>query len=494
MQEDISKLVTFADDLVDAKNKINEIFGNMRMAVKENLNPNWQTRFVRLDRLESLLLDNQSEIEDAICVDFAQRSAFLTDLTDVLPTIREIRYMKDHGEGWMKPRRKLADWYFLPATAKIVPQPKGIVGIICPWNYPLLLSFGAVAQAFAAGNLCMVKLSEKTPVFSSLMQRLAAKYFLPTELSIINGEERIGEIFSSLPFDHLLFTGSVEVGRKVAQAAAGNLTPVTLELGGKSPAVIAPGYPIQHAAERIIFGKLLNAGQTCIAPDYVMVERKNVDQFTEACCEAAKKFYPDGIASEDYCSIISPKRFDYVMEMLKGVAGLCQVEPLFEGAQSDRAHRKIAPQLLIDPPLNKDSKVMGEEIFAPLLPVVMYHDDNIASVIDFISRRDHPLAVYWFDKSKIRRNRIARIIKAGGITFNDTLWHAVQTSLPFGGIGTSGMGRYMGQVGFETFSNMKPIFVQHPNSLIGRANPPYTQNFRKLIQKAIDRKKTNRFI
>lgn len=471
-------------DVEEAAALMKECFMNMKHACLAKPNPSWKERFNRLDRLETLILENKEAIEKAIKSDFGHRDAFLTDMVDILPTLSEIRLQKKNGEGWMKPRMVLPDAIFLPATAKIVPQPKGVVGIISPWNYPLLLSVGPVAQAFAAGNVCMVKLSESTPMFSALLEDLAAQYFLPTEFKIVNGDEEIGSRFSELPFDHLLFTGSTSVGRIVAEAAAKNLTPVTLELGGKSPAVITPDYPLEDAAEKILRGKLLNSGQTCIAPDYVLIEKRRIKSFVDICRKEARKMYPGALKDNDYTSIVSQKRFEELLNELQEASQAAKVESLFLGDQFDLKQRKLAPQLVINPP--PDIDIMTKEIFGPILPVIGYSDDNIGESIEFITSRPHPLALYWFDNEGKRIKNAVENIQCGGITVNDTIWHATNHNLPFGGIGQSGQGRYNGKAGFETFSNLKSVFYQSRFSFIDSFRPPYTAKMKETISSMIE--------
>ncbi len=467
-------------DLKQVEQEINQIFQGMRKAMLEDPNPTWKTRLDRLERMEALVLDNRKDIEEAVCEDFNQRSDFVTAMADVMPTLGDIRNLKSNGEEWMKPYSSPVDWFFLPAKGRIIPQPKGVAGIICPWNYPLLLSFGPASQAVAAGNLVMLKLSEYTPKFQALMKKLTAQYFKPEEFAIILGGHGVGSVFSSVPFDQILFTGSPRTGKAVMAAAAKNLTPVILELGGKSPTVIAPEYPLEHAAERILWGKLLNAGQTCIAPDYVLIEKSRMEDFADACKKVANKFYPKGIADEDYCSIITEKRFEVLLQQLDEESSKCKFEPMFEGEQVDKQHRKIAPKLEIDPPL--DSIFMEEEIFGPVLPVVPYPDGQPEEAIKFIAARPHPLATYWFDNDSKRYDHVLVVIKTGGIVINDTFWQAIQRNLPFGGIGNSGMGRYNGRVGFDAFSNMKPAMIQSKVDFVELANPPYSPKFRKAVE------------
>lgn len=462
---------------------VHALFESMKQAMLREPNPSWEVRLSRLQRLEAMIISNRKKIQDAINTDFGARSAFLTDMIDIFPTLTEIRQMKANAGSWMKPQNMLADPAFLPARLKIIPQPKGVVGVISPWNYPLLLSMGPACQAIAAGNRVMVKITKATPVFADLMKTLVSENFEADELSVITGDDRMAEYFSKLPFDHLIFTGSTRVGRKILAAGADNLTPITLELGGKSPVVIAPGYPIRQAAERIMFGKLLNAGQTCIAPDYVLLEESKASEFLLYCRKAAEKFYPRGIADEDYASIISAPRLDKLLSQLKSAASDGKVESLFTGDQFNVPSRKLGPQLIFNLPL--EHELLQEEIFGPILPVLFYPDGNPDAALNYIASKPHPLAAYWFDQDRKRIQKVLNNLVAGGITINDTLWQITQSKLPFGGIGESGLGRYMGKAGFETFSHLKPVFIQSSMSQVDKVNPPYSAQVREWVDKLI---------
>ncbi len=482
-QTDTSVQIPLIVDIEEAAATMNEAFMSMKHMVLLKPNPAWKDRFVRLDRLENMILENKEKIEQAISTDFGCRDSFVTEMVDIYPTLSQIRYQKKNAEKWMKAHIFVPDSYLLPGREEIIYQPKGVVGIIAPWNYPLLLSIGSVAQAFAAGNLCMLKMSETTPVFSALIEELAKKYFMPNELYVVLGDSDISSRFSELPFDHLLFIGSTQVGRKVAQAAAKNLTPVTLELGGKSPAVIAPNYPLEEAAERIMVGKLLNSGQTCIAPDYVLIERRRVKNFVDICKKEARKLYPAGLADPSYTSIVSQSRFESLLNQLQEASQTSKVESLFLGDQFDLRTRKLGPQIVLNPP--PDIEVMTEEIFGPILPVIAYPDDDIEEAVNFVNSRPHPLAMYWFDQNKKRIKNIVNSVPCGGITVNDTILHAVSHNLPFGGVGQSGMGRYMGKAGFESFSNVKSVFYQSKLNFVDTFNPPYSEKARNFIKSMI---------
>jgi coniferyl-aldehyde dehydrogenase len=438
----------------------------------------WPERADRLRRLKSLLVDHERAICDAIDADFGGRPAIETELAELWSSLEELKSALRHGRRWMKPRRAGIGKWFLPATGRVLPQPLGVVGIIVPWNYPLFLAVGPLVGALAAGNRAMVKMSEFTPAFSALFQQLCARAFAPEELCVVTGGPEVAEQFSALPFDHLLFTGSTAVGRKVMAAASAHLTPVTLELGGKSPAVVTPGYPLEHAVQRILAGKLLNAGQTCIAPDYVMLPRDQVEAFVEAARRQAQAGYPGALGDPQYCSIVNDRQYRRLAGYLDEAAGRgTRIEPLFGGAARDDARHRLAPALLLDPPA--DCGVMRDEIFGPLLPLVPY--DRVDEVFAFVNGRPHPLALYWFDRDERRIGQALRTLPAGGVTVNDTLLHITQHSMPFGGIGPSGMGHYHGRWGFDTFSKLKPVFRQSRVNGMALFMPPYRPLMRRLL-------------
>jgi coniferyl-aldehyde dehydrogenase len=441
--------------------------------------PVWAERADRLRRLQRLLVEHEAAIAAAIDADFGGRPAIETELTEVWPSLEEIKGALRHGRRWMKPRRAGVAKWFQPARAQVLPQPLGVVGIIVPWNYPLYLAIAPLVAALAAGNRAMLKLSEFTPAFAALLQQLCARAFAPEELCIVTGGPDVAAQFSALPFDHLLFTGSTAVGRKVMGAAAANLTPVTLELGGKSPAVITPGYPLGHAVERILAGKLLNAGQTCIAPDYVLLPRANVDDFVDAARAHVRRGYPGGLADSSYCSIINDRQYRRLVREVDEAAGRgAHAEALFEGMARDDARHRLAPTLLIDPP--QDCGAMRDEIFGPVLPLVPY--DRVEDAIAFVNARPRPLALYWFDRDTARVETALRALPAGGVTVNDTLLHITQESLPFGGVGASGMGHYHGRWGFDTFSKLTPVFRQSRLNAMALFMPPYGPLMRRMLR------------
>lgn len=454
------------------------LFEAQRRAAAADPFPDWPVRDDRLARLAGLVREHEAEIARAIDADFGGRPAIETELAEVFPSLAALKDARRHGARWMRPRRAGVGVWFLPATARIVPQPLGVVGIIVPWNYPLLLGIGPLAAALAAGNRAMLKLSEFTPAFSELMARRVAERFAPEELAVVQGGPEVAAQFSALPWDHLLFTGSTAVGRKVMAAAAPNLTPVTLELGGKSPAVVTPGYPLAHAAERIAVGKLLNAGQTCIAPDYVLLPRESLDAFVAELQAVARRAYPQGLDSPHYCSIVNARQYGRLVGLLAQAAGAgLAVRPLFEGPTHDEARHRLAPHVLVDPAAA--GAAMDEEIFGPLLPLVPY--ERLEDALAFINARPRPLALYWFDRQRERTDDALRRTHAGGVTVNDTLLHIAQDSLPFGGVGASGMGQYHGEHGLATFSKLKPVFRQSRLNGMKLFLPPYTPTMRRLL-------------
>lgn len=450
----------------------------LREVQAQNPLPDWNVRARRLRALDAVVREHRQDIADAIHADFGCRPREETDMLEIFPSLSGIRHALKHGRRWMKPRGALASLAFLPARTEMRPQPLGVVGIIVPWNYPLFLAVGPLVDALAAGNRVMVKMSEYTPRFSQLFADLVVRHFQPDEVIVVNGDASVGQAFASLPFDHLLFTGSTAVGHHVMRAASANLTPVTLELGGKSPAIIGPGARFEHAVERIVFGKMVNAGQTCIAPDYVLLPRADVPRFIAAARDAAARLYPDLANNKQYASIATDRHYQRLANL--------RDEAVQAGAQSarlaeveDRAsQRLLTPVMLTN--VRDDLPVMQEEIFGPLLPLVPY--DDLDDAIDYVTRRPRPLALYLFEQDQARIDKILARTHAGGVSLNDTLYHIAQHNLPFGGVGPSGMGGYHGEAGFRTFSHMKPVFRQARLNGTGLLNPPYGKRFRQMLE------------
>lgn len=438
--------------------------------------PSLRQRLERLDRLQRLLDHNTQTFIDAIAADFGHRSSHETRMAEILVLDMELRHIRKNLGRWMKPRRMATALSYLPGSNRLVRQPLGVVGVVSPWNYPLQLALAPALGALAAGNRVMIKPSELTPRFSAELQQAVGKYFAANEMTVVLGDAEVGKAFVQLPFDHLLFTGSTAVGRQVAQAAARNLTPVTLELGGKSPALIDLSADMALTAERIAAGKLLNAGQTCVAPDYVLVHRSQQEAFVEAYSRAVRTLYPAIGNNPDYTSIISPRHFGRLVGMLEQAhQGGAQIVPL---GDTDAAQRKLAPCLVLQP--QGSMQLMQEEIFGPILPVVVY--DNAEQAIELIRQGEHPLALYWFGTDRQAREKVLEQTLSGGVTINDCLFHLAQQAQPFGGVGASGMGAYHGEWGFRAFSKEKPVFTQSAHSGTRWLRPPYGERFEKLMR------------
>ena len=456
---------------------LDDLLARQREAHRRDPMPAWPVRAARLRALDALLRQHRDAIAEAIHADFGCRPREETDLLEVFPSLSAIRHALAHGRRWMRPRRRLADLAFLPARTELRPQPLGVVGIIVPWNYPLYLAVGPLVDALAAGNRAMVKMSEYTPRFSALFADLVARHFPLDEVAVVTGDAGVAQAFSALAFDHLLFTGSTAVGRHVMRAAAANLTPVTLELGGKSPAIIGPDADFPKAVERIVFGKLVNAGQTCIAPDYVLLPRNRVGDFCAAARAAVERFYPGILGNAQYASVASDRQHERLLALRDAaVAAGARAEALGSGGQGI-GPRRLPPTLLTG--VRDDMAVMQEEIFGPLLPLVTY--DTVDEAIAYVASHPHPLALYLFERERGTIEKVLGQTVAGGVTVNDTLYHIAQHHLPFGGVGPSGMGGYHGEAGFRTFSHLKPVFRQARLNGTGLLNPPYGERFRRLL-------------
>ena len=437
--------------------------------------PSYETRVEWLDTAIKLLIDHQEELCDAIAADFGHRSKDQSAFADLVTSVTALKDAKKHLKKWMAPEKRGIEFPFglLGAKNEIRYQPKGVVGIVAPWNFPVFMVFGPLAGIFAAGNRVMVKPSEFTPRTSELMASLVDKYFDDEVAKVFTGEAEVGVEFTSLPFDHIIFTGSTNVGRHVMAAAAKNLTPVTLELGGKSPTFIGKSADMQKTANRIMHGKVLNAGQICTAPDWVLLPEGKEQEFVEASQTAVSTMYPDGLKhNDDYTSIVNQRHYDrlngLVEDARKKGAEIVELNPADEDF-SQQPHHKIPPQLILNP--TDDMKIMQEEIFGPLLPVKTYKEtpDAIAD----INSRPRPLALYYFGEDKSERDQVLNNTTSGGVTVNDTLFHAAQETIPFGGIGPSGMGAYHGIEGFKSFSHAKGILHQTGFELIKMLRPPY---------------------
>jgi coniferyl-aldehyde dehydrogenase len=456
------------------------MFASQRAAFAAAPDPPLALRRDRLDRLAAAVEQNEREIIAAVAADFGARSAQETRLAELFMIHAGIRHAQRHLAEWMRSRRVPTPLYLRPGRSRIVRQPVGVVGIISPWNYPVQLALLPAVAALAAGNRVLLKPSELTPQTSALLARIAGERFAADELAVVTGGADVGEAFARLPFDHLFFTGSTAVGRKVALAAAQNLTPVTLELGGKSPAIVHPEADLDTVASRLAAGKLLNAGQTCIAPDYVLAPRDRLEPLVDALSKSVAALYPHLGANSDYTSIVDERHYARLAALVADAeAKGARVVRLSPGREPlpERA-RKLPPTLVVG--AREDIAAMREEIFGPVLPVEAY--ERVDEAIARINARPRPLALYAFGGGAAFRERVLRETFSGGVTFDDTLLHFSNEALPFGGIGDSGMGAYHGERGFRTFCHEKAVFVQPRYALTWLLRPPYGTRFETVLK------------
>lgn len=432
----------------------------------------------RIERAATLLRTHHEAIARAINADFGNRSIYQSMVADIGSTLAMLRHAASHLETWMQPEVLPAP---LPGMqTRIERQPLGVVGIISPWNFPINLSFGPLAGVFAAGNTALLKPSELTPRTSELLAELIASYFDPMEFGVVLGDAAVGAAFSGLPFDHLLFTGSTTVGRHVMRAAAENLVPVTLELGGKSPVLVAPDADMRTAVERTFSVKTFNAGQICLSPDYMLIPQGRQEDLVADARRFMQEAFPALQANPDYTAIIAPRHYERLLGLLDDAAArgarVISLAPAREPA-FDPATRKIAPHLVLD--VTDDMKIMQGEIFGPLMPVLAYGSESEA--IAYINAHPRPLAAYYFGESSGAQRHFARHTTSGALVVNDVMTHSAIESLPFGGVGASGIGAYHGIHGFMRFTHNKAVVVQSPEGATGlRLRAPYAEKLEPL--------------
>ena len=453
--------------------------------------PSAEQRMERIDRCIGLLVDYRAEIEEALNADFGARSREASAFTDVASSIGTLKQARGALKAWMRPEKRKTSPAILGlfgAKAEVRYQPKGVVGVISPWNFPVNLTFTPLAGVRSAGNRAMIKPSEYTPETSALMARMFGSVFSPEEIAVITGGPEVGQAFAGLAFDHLVFTGATSIAAHVMRAAADNLTPLTLELGGKSPVILGRSADMKVAAARIMNGKTLNAGQICLAPDYVLAPADRISDFVDEARAAVMGMFPTIKDNPDYTAIVSQRHFDrltgYVDEARAAGAQVVEIKPESEDL-SQQEHRRIAPTLIIDP--GDDLKVMKEEIFGPVLPVKSY--SSVEEAVAYVNAHARPLGLYYFGDDAAELERVLTQTTSGGVTVNDVVFHVAQEDLPFGGVGPSGMGRYHGQDGFREFSHAKAIYTQLKNDLpqLKALRPPYGAAIRKYLAGAITR-------
>jgi coniferyl-aldehyde dehydrogenase len=467
----------------EAKARMRTLLELQKRAVLKKGPPSADLRKDRLTRCINLLLTHKDEFVEAMNADFGARSRDMTLLTDIAGAINPLKSARANLEKWMRPQKRKvtpAALAVFGAKAEVRYQPKGVIGVISPWNFPVQLSFDAIAGAFAAGNAVMLKPSEFTPATSALMAQTLDLYFDEDEIALILAGPDVGAAFAGLPFDHLIFTGATNVARHVMRAAAENLVPVTLELGGKSPVVIGRSADMAKTAARVMTGKTMNAGQICLAPDYVMAPKENVDGFVSEAKAAIGKMYPTIKDNGDYTSIINQRHYERIQGLISDArqkgAEIVEINPANEDF-SQQEHRKIPPTLILG--ATDDMSVMQEEIFGPVLPVRTY--TSIEETVTEINARPRPLALYYFGDDSAESEALLSRTHSGGVTINDVIFHVTQDDLPFGGVGPSGMGAYHGHRGFIEFSHEKAIYRQTASEILAMMRPPYGATFKKQV-------------
>ena len=451
--------------------------------------PSYELRIDRLNRVKDIVIQNKERITEALNTDFGTRSRSQSLISDVYAVLPPFTYAIKHLKSWMKDEKRKSNFPFglLGAKSYIHREPLGSIGMISPWNFPIYLSLAPLAGIFSAGNQVMHKPSEFTPITSELLKEICDSAFDETEFATFLGGPDVGAAFTQLKFDHLLFTGSGNIGKHVMRAASENLVPVTLELGGKSPVIVSDSSNIDITARRVMFNKTLNAGQICLAPDYVYVHETEKDNFVEACKDQVNNFYSDLKYNPDYTSVINQKHYDRLNGLLSDAkdhgAELVEINPADEDFTQQESH-KIPPTLVLNP--TDEMQIMKEEIFGPLLPIKTYKD--IREPINYINKNDKPLGLYYFGNNKNEEAKVLNSTSSGGVTVNDIMGHLQQNELGFGGVGPSGMGKYDGFDGFTNFSNNKPIYKQVGFGLekfFDAIRPPYKDGFENVIKKLL---------
>ncbi|KGE04077.1 coniferyl aldehyde dehydrogenase [Pseudohaliea rubra] len=445
-----------------------------------------ESRIDRIDRAMDVVLKYQDRLCEALDSDFSCRAREVTLLTDVAASVQPLKHARKHLRQWMRGEKRPTNFplNLLGGRSRIEYQPLGVVGVISPWNFPVNLTFGPLAGILAAGNRAMIKPSEFTPATSEVMAGMVAEAFDPKEVALFTGGPEVGQAFSALAFDHLLFTGATSVARHIMAAAARNLVPVTLELGGKSPVILSRSADLNVAVERIMLGKTLNAGQICLAPDYLLVPEEQLEAVITAAGDAVKRMYPTLLGNPEYTAVVNDRHYQrlsgYLEELAERGARVIPLNPADEDFQAQGGSRKLPPTLIPQPP--EDSRIMEEEIFGPLLPIRTYTD--FEETISYVNSQPRPLAAYYFGSDPTEEEAVLTRTTSGGVCINDVIMHVMQEELPFGGVGPAGMGAYHGEAGFRTFSHAKAIYRQSKLNVakIGGMLPPYGPATEKTIK------------
>lgn len=460
--------------------RMQRLFRQQRQAFRAQPMPSTAERIQQLSALKTALLKHQHALAEAVYQDFSCRSRDETRIAEILTTVEGINYARARIRGWMKPEKRHVGLLHAPSSNQVMYQPLGVVGIMVPWNYPIQLALLPLMTALAAGNRAIIKMSEFTPMTNQALKTMLAEVFDETQVAIVEGEVEVSSAFSELAWDHLIFTGSTAVGKIVMAAAAKNLTPVTLELGGKSPTLIAPGMSIRDAVERIAFGKSLNAGQTCIAPDYILLPEGQQQAFIEAYQTTFAAMYPTLRDNDQYTAIVNERQHQRLQAWLNDArekgARITEINP---AAEDFSGSRKMPLHIIEN--ATADMEVLQQELFGPILPIVTYK--SLDEAIDYINDRDRPLALYLFSYDKKIQQKVLNQTHAGGVTINDTLMHIAQDDMPFGGVGPSGMGHYHGKEGFIALSKAKAVHKKGKLNSGRFIYPPYGTAIHKLIYK-----------
>ena len=469
----------------DRKTEMEAVLRKQRAAHHQMRPEPMSLRKDRIQRAMKLLTDHADDLCKVMAADFGNRSPHQSMITDIAGTVNFGKYCLKHMDKWSRPEKRHVQFPLglLGAKAEVRYEPKGVVGILSPWNFPVNLSFGPLMQIFAAGNRAMIKPSEFTEKTSLLTKELVEEYFTPDECAVFTGGPEVAAAFSELPFDHLIFTGSTATGRKVMESAAKNLVPVTLELGGKSPVFLGESADFAKAGERVALGKMLNAGQICLAPDYLYVPESKQDEAIHGVWQGTANMYPTLLDNEDYASVVTDRHFDRLQELVadardKG-AEVIEVNPGNEDFSNTNA-RKMPLTILKN--VNDDMRAMQEEIFGPVLPVKTYR--HIDEAIDYVNEHDRPLGLYYFGQDSNEREKVLTKTISGGVTVNDVIFHVSMEDLPFGGVGPSGMGSYHGVEGFREFSHARSFYTQPKIDVakLGGFKPPYGPATEKAVK------------
>ncbi|MER8694090.1 coniferyl aldehyde dehydrogenase [Mesorhizobium opportunistum] len=459
-------------EITDA-DRLGSLLAGQRAAFLRDGAPSLAQRRADLTKFRSAIIGHRKAIEDAINADFGHRSRYETAIMEVGGVAEGTKYLIRNLRKFMAPTRRHVALHMRMGNARIEYQPLGVIGVMSPWNYPVNLSLMPVVTAIAAGNRVMLKPSEFTPVTNALLAKMLGEIFPEDQFAIVTGDAAVGSAFSALPFDHLVFTGSTAVGRSVMKAASGNLVPVTLELGGKSPSIVAKGHALDQATASIAYGKLLSAGQTCIAPDYALVHESDVDAFVKAYDRKVASFYADGPTSEHYTAIINERHYARLQSLIDDARskGAQIIEVGNRPGDASRRPNTLAPTVVLG--ITDDMRIAHEEIFGPVLPIFPYRD--VEEAIAYVNARPRPLALYYFGADDEDRRKVLSRTTSGNVTINGTIMHIAQDDLPFGGVGPSGMGAYHGIEGFRTFSHAKGIYEQGRWNLSNLLHAPFRQ-------------------